>query len=211
MTNRNEPPAHWFQRIDEDPDEVFYASPRFVEHIDKATIENLSKYYAEIIDEKTNVLDLMSSWVSHLPSELELTRSSGLGMNEQELRANNQLSDWCVHNLNTKPQLPYPVGTFDYVLCAVSIQYLTAPIEVLKSALEVLRKRGRIVIAMSHRLFPTKAVSIFQHTTPQDRIKLVSSYLEIAGFDEVTALDRSPTNADPLWIITGQKLPKKLY
>ena len=206
MNKTNEPPAHWFQRIDEDPDEVFYASPRFVEHIDKATIEKLREYYAEIIDEKTNVLDLMSSWISHLPSEIKLTRSSGLGMNEQELRANNQLSDWCVHNLNTKPQLPYPADTFDYVLCAVSIQYLTAPIEVLKSALEVLRKRGRIVIAMSHRLFPPKAVSIFQHIAPQDRIKLVSSYLEIAGFNEVTALDRSPTNADPLWIVTGLKL-----
>ena len=206
MNKTNVPPAHWFQRIDEDPDEGFYASPRFVEHIDKATIEKLREYYAEIIDEKTNVLDLMSSWISHLPSEIKLTRSSGLGMNEQELRANNQLSDWCVHNLNTKPQLPYPADTFDYVLCAVSIQYLTAPIEVLKSALEVLRKRGRIVIAMSHRLFPTKAVSIFQNIAPQDRIKLVSSYLEIAGFDEVTALDRSPTNADPLWIVTGLKL-----
>ena len=206
MNKTNEPPAHWFQRIDEDPDEVFYASPRFVEHIDKATIEKLREYYAEIIDEETNVLDLMSSWISHLPSEIKLTRSSGLGMNEQELRANNQLSDWCVHNLNTKPQLPYPADTFDYVLCAVSIQYLTAPIEVLKSALGVLRKRGRIVIAMSHLLFPTKAVSIFQHIAPQDRIKLVSSYLEIAGFDEVTALDRSPTNADPLWIVTGLKL-----
>ena len=206
MNKTNEPPARWFQRIDEDPDEVFYASPRFVEHIDKATIEKLREYYAEIIHKETNVLDLMSSWISHLPSEIKLTRSSGLGMNEQELRANNQLSDWCVHNLNTKPQLPYPADTFDYVLCAVSIQYLTAPIEVLKSALEVLRKRGRIVIAMSHRLFPTKAVSIFQHIAPQDRIKLVSSYLEIAGFDEVTALDRSPTNADPLWIVTGLKV-----
>ena len=206
MNKTNVPPAHWFQRIDEDPDEGFYASPRFVEHIDKATIEKLREYYAEIIDEKTNVLDLMSSWISHLPSEIKLTRSSGLGMNEQELRANNQLSDWCVHNLNTKPQLPYPADTFDYVLCAVSIQYLTAPIEVLKSALGVLRTRGRIVIAMSHRLFPTKAVSIFQNIAPQDRIKLVSSYLEIAGFDEVTALDRSPTNADPLWIVTGLKV-----
>ena len=206
MNKTNEPPAHWFQRIDEDPDEVFYASPRFVEHIDKATIDKLSEYYAEIIDEKTDVLDLMSSWISHLPSEIKLTRSSGLGMNEQELRANNQLSDWCIHNLNTKPQLPYPADTFDYVLCAVSIQYLTAPIEVLKSALGVLRKRGRIVIAMSHRLFPTKAVSIFQNIAPEDRIKLVISYLEIAGFDEVTALDRSPTNADPLWIVTGLKV-----
>ena len=125
MNKTNEPPARWFQRIDEDPDEVFYASPRFVEHIDKATIEKLREYYAEIIDEETNVLDLMSSWISHLPSEIKLTRSSGLGMNEQELRANNQLSDWCVHNLNTKPQLPYPADTFDYV--SVSYTHLTLP------------------------------------------------------------------------------------
>ena len=75
MNKTNVPPAHWFQRIDEDPDEVFYASPRFVEHIDKATIEKLREYYAEIIDEKTNVLDLMSSWISHLPSEIKLTRA----------------------------------------------------------------------------------------------------------------------------------------
>ena len=200
----NYPPKTWFTRIDENPDELFYASPRFAEHIDKRTIENLSNFYQETIAKDSKVLDLMSSWISHLPTELNLSQVSGLGMNEEELVANKRLSDWCVHNLNREANLPYTAGSFDYVLCAVSIQYLTSPIEVLQSVKEVLKHQGKIIIAMSHRLFPTKAVNVFQNINAEERIRLVMSYLELAKFEDISYFDRSPDGADPLWIVTGQ-------
>lgn len=198
------PPKTWFTRVDESPDELFYSSPRFAEHIDKATISNLSDFYKETISEDSAVLDLMSSWISHLPNDLMLSRVSGLGMNDEELSANDKLTDWCIHNLNNEPELPYKANSFNYVLCAVSIQYLTSPIEVFQSVKAVLKDQGQVIIAMSHRLFPTKAVSVFQNINREDRVRLVMSYLELSGFEEISFFDRSPKDADPLWIVTGQ-------
>lgn len=196
-------PAHWFERVDNAPDEAFYQSPRFVAHIDQATINALTDFYREFISVNSDVLDLMSSWISHLPPDLELSRVAGLGMNEAELTGNDRLSDWCVHNLNEAPDLPYPGGTFDFVLIAVSVQYLIKPLEVFASLYATLRPKGKVCIAMSHRLFPTKAIAAFQQLSPQDRVRLVGFYLEQAGFQDVEFVDRSPPQADPLWLVTG--------
>lgn len=198
-------PADWFRRIDETPDEDFYREPRFVAHIDQATIDALSAFYREFVPAGSDVLDLMSSWISHLPDDLRLGRVSGLGMNEAELAANPQLNDFCVHNLNDQPRLPYPEGTFDRVVLAVSVQYLTRPLEVMASAREALREQGAICIAMSHRLFPTKAVLAFHELKASERIQLVGHYLKSAGFTDVVLEDRSPPEADPLWLVIGKR------
>jgi len=198
------PPA-WFNRADESADEDFYQTPRFVAHIDQATIDALTLFYHEFIPPRCQVLDLMSSWISHLPNDLILERAAGLGMNAAELSANPQLTDHCVHNLNERPQLPYAACTFDRVILAVSVQYLVRPVEVMSSVHEVLADDGAICIAMSHRLFPTKAILAFQQLGRDDRIRLVSRYLDRAGFREVEFIDRSPAGADPLWLVIGRK------
>ncbi|TNF86762.1 MAG: class I SAM-dependent methyltransferase [Gammaproteobacteria bacterium] len=204
-------PAHFFARADESPDEHFYAEPRLVAHIDQATIDALTSYYREFIPTEARVLDLMSSWISHLPEEAVYAHVTGLGMNARELEANKQLNDFLVQNLNDNPILPYAPGSFDRAMIAVSIQYLTRPIEVLSSVHESLAEGGAICIAMSHRLFPTKAIAAFQQLPARERIQLVGYYLDQAGFADVNFEDRSPANADPLWLVTGKKLslPKK--
>lgn len=199
----SEIPAHFFRRTDESPDEAFYESPRFVAHIDEATIGALTGYYREFLPDGARVLDLMSSWISHLPDEKPFSRVSGLGMNAAELAANPRLTDYCVHNLNRQPRLPYAPGEFDRVLIAVSVQYLIRPVEVMASIHETLSADGAVCIAMSHRLFPTKAVAAFQALSAQDRVRLVSHYLSVAGFREIVFHDRSPPQADPLWLVVG--------
>ena len=198
-------PAEFFRRSDESADEDFYQTPRFVAHIDQATIDALTAFFDEFIPPQSQVLDLMSSWISHLPDGLPLVRVAGLGMNEQELAANPRLTDHCVHNLNDQPCLPYEAGIFDRVTLAVSVQYLTRPVEVMASVHDVLADDGAICIAMSHRLFPTKAIAAFQQLTPDERIRVVIHYLERAGFENVSFIDRSPPNADPLWLVIGRK------
>ena len=139
-------PAHFFRRADEADDALFYREPRFVQHIDRATIRALTGFYREAIAEGARVLDLMSSWVSHLPDGLACGRVSGLGMNRAELEDNPRLDDFVVHDLNRDPVLPYADGEFDAVVCAVSVQYLTRPLEVFAS---VRRVRGRAASARS--------------------------------------------------------------
>lgn len=195
-------PERFFAREDESADALFYRQPRLVTHIDDATIGALTEFYAEFLPPGARVLDLMSSWVSHLP-EAEYGRVAGLGMNAEELAANRRLTDYVVHDLNERPELPYEDDCFDRAVVAVSVQYLVQPIEVFTDLRGVLAPGGRVAVAMSHRCFPTKAILAFRALPPNDRIRLVGSYLHRAGFVEVEALDRSPGGADPLWIVTG--------
>src|SRR5262245_54675420 len=123
-------PAEYFRRMDEGADAEFYREPRFVTHIDDATIAALTQVYRELIPPDAAVLDVMSSWVSHLPADVTYRRVAGLGMNRAELARNPRLTDFVVHDLNVTPELPYADDTFDAVVNAVSVQYLTRPVEV---------------------------------------------------------------------------------
>ena len=196
-------PDQFFQRRDETPDALFYLEPRFVAHIDDGTIEALTSFYDEFLPPRSRVLDLMSSWISHLPP-VDYERVAGLGMNERELAANRRLTDAVVHDLNADPRLPYEDAAFDRAVIAVSVQYLARPIEVFSDLYRVLAPRGRVAVAMSHRCFPTKAILAFRSLSVGDRIRLVSAYLNLGGFVDVTFADRSPPQGDPLWVVTGR-------
>ena len=199
-------PQGFFDRQDESEDAGFYAQPRFVVHIDDATIRALTEAYRELLPESGAVLDLMSSWVSHLPEDRSFSRVAGLGMNEAELARNPRLDDHRVHDLNLDPELPYPDASFDAVVNAVSIQYLTRPVDVFRSAARVLRPGGVHVVAMSHRLFPTKAIRAWHVLPMRERLDVVRTYFLIAGgYEEPEVLDRSPENADPLWLVTAKR------
>ena len=201
-------PAALFERVDESPDALFYREPRFALHVDDATIAALTALYREELAAGAKVLDLMSSWVSHLPAELELTRVAGLGMNAAELAANPRLDERCVRDLNAEPALPWPDAAFDAVLCAFSVQYLVRPVEVFAEAARVLTPGGKILIATSHRLFPTKAIAAWRALAAPERLRLVAHCLELAGrLTKPRLIDRSPPGADPLWVIAAERAP----
>jgi len=210
--NASDPlPAELFARVDDGDDAAFYTTPRLVAHIDDATIAALTHYYAEVLPPGGRVLDLMSSWISHLPPT-DLGRVAGLGMNRAELGANPRLDDRVVHDLNRSPRMPFETAAFDAVLIAVSVQYLVRPVEVFRDIARVLAPHGRLVVAMSHRCFPTKAVRAFHMLSPGDRVRLVGSYVALAGgFSDPLFVDRSPAGADPLWIVTATRAAEENF
>jgi SAM-dependent methyltransferase len=196
-----------FSRYDERPDEEFYALPRFVTHIDDQAIAAVTQLYRELFPESGAILDLMSSWISHLPPEVSYGRVVGLGMNEAELRRNQRLDAYVVQNLNSVPELPFGDGEFDGVGICVSVDYLTRPIEVLREVGRVLKAGAPIVITFSNRCFPTKAVAVWHQLDDRDRMKLVERYLQEAGnFQNIRSLDRSPRRlfSDPLYAVIGE-------
>jgi SAM-dependent methyltransferase len=200
-------PPGFFERSDPEPDTRFYSSPRFVNHIDDATIDALTQFYRERLVPGSSLLDLMSSWVSHLPPEVSYARVAGLGMNGEELAANPRLTDWVVRDLNLEPALPYGDASFDAVLNAVSVQYLTRPVEVFAEVRRVLAPGGLHVVATSHRLFPTKAVHGWQALPTKERMRLIALYFrEAGGYAPADFVDRSPRGADPLWIVCARKV-----
>jgi SAM-dependent methyltransferase len=200
-------PEEAFRRTDEMPDEEFYRTPRLVRHIDDRAIAAVTQLYRELFPAGGEILDLMSSWVSHLPPEVAYRRVIGLGMNEVELRRNERLDSYVVQNLNTNPGLPFGEAEFDGVGICVSIDYLTRPAEVLREVGRVLKVGAPLIVTFSNRCFPTKAVQIWRQLDDRGHVQLVESYLEEAGnFRNVRSLDRSPRRlfSDPLYAVVGE-------
>jgi SAM-dependent methyltransferase len=202
-------PEEAFRRYDESPDEEFYKVPRLVTHIDDRAIAAVIQLYREFFPESGAILDLMSSWVSHLPPEIVYERVVGLGMNEEELRRNDRLDSYVVQNLNTNPRLPFRDGEFDGVGICVSIDYLTRPVEVLREVGRVLKAGSPIIITFSNRCFPTKVVAVWNQLDDSGHMKLVERYLQEAGnFRNIRSLDRSPGRlfSDPLYAVIGESM-----
>ncbi len=197
-------PEH-FRRQDERDDRLFYSVPRLVTHIDDAAIGAVRQLYAELLPPDGEVLDLMSSWRSHLPDELPRRRVVGLGLNETELRENGQLDAWVVHDVNADPRLPFENEAFDAAVMAVSVQYLVRPVDVFLEVRRVLRPGAPFVVTYSNRLFAEKAVAIWCACTAEQRARLVAAYFQYAGgWNEITAQDRSPRlgfPSDPLYAV----------
>lgn len=170
-----------FERDDARDDGLFYQAPRFVNHIDDTAIDVIRALYGSLLEHGDRVLDLMSSWTSHLPEGLEASRVTGLGMNAEELAANKRLTDFLVHDLNENPSLPLEDGGYDAVICTVSVEYLIHPFEVFRELHRVLAPNGLLVTTFSNRWFPPKAIQVWRELHEFERMGLVLEYFLDGG------------------------------
>lgn len=199
----------FFERQDEDDDARFYAEPRLVTHIDDEAIAALSRFYATLIRPRSAVLDLMCSWISHLPAGLEFERVAGLGLNEAELAENPMLDERIVQDLNRNPVLPFDDASFDAAVVPVSVQYLVRPVEVFAEVGRTLKPGAPFAVAYSNRMFPTKAVAIWRSLGHRERAELAGLYFRLSGrFGPPRAVDISPgPDSDPLVVVVAEVRP----
>lgn len=198
-------PAGAFAKQDTGDDLAFYAPPRLVTHIDEGAVAALTAYYRALLPENKRVLDLMSSWVSHLPSDRTYAAVVGHGMNTEELAANPRLDRWFVQDLNRDATLPFDQGSFDAALCCVGAQYLQQPVAVFAEVRRVLTRQAPFIVSFSNRCFPTKAVAIWRSIDTNGHAALVRLYLERAGFGEVIVEVLADGRAgDPLVALVGR-------
>jgi SAM-dependent methyltransferase len=185
--------------LDNTNDTQFYQQPRFVTHIDDTAIAALTAFYGQEFmslyqrnnNRALDVLDLCSSWISHLPEVNTTTSTStapfqygrvvGLGMNRPELEANPQLSEFVVQDLNGAKDGPsllaqFDDDSFDVICNVVSVDYLTQPLQVFQEMYRILRPGGIALISFSNRCFPTKAIAMWLQGDDIDRITIVASY-----------------------------------
>ena len=185
-----------FLRDDENPDNEFYYKPRLVSHLDSLALTTVEDIYARLIPKNANVLDLMAGPDSHLKEELVPLSITGLGLNDKELAANNELNVRIIHDLNVVWKIPFENDMYDAVVNTVSVDYLTKPIEVFREVGRVLRPGGIFVVIFSNRMFPSKAVNIWKRTPEKDRVNLVKKFLllsekfQIQGYSENTGRPR---------------------
>ena len=200
-------PEH-FTREDGSDDELFYRLPRLVKHIDEPASAALAAYYARALPAGGDILDLMSSYASHLPAAPAFGRVVGLGMNQTELAENPQLSERLIHNLNTNPIMPFPDRSFDACILAVSVQYLTRPVETFADVARVLKPGALIAISFSNRVFATKAAAIWRSLGDADHARLLEIYLSAAGgYRDLSFEDLSPApgKTDPLYLVSARR------
>ncbi len=170
---------------DETNDTDFYAYPRLVTHVDSGFLDRLTNLYREKLQPNTRIFDMMSSWVSHLPQEMEFAHIEGQGMNEEELAKNTRLDRYFVRNLNKEPQFPLADGEFDAVLNVVSVQYLQYPEAIFSEIHRILKPNGIAIISFSNRMFYQKAIAAWRDGSEISRLKLVKKYFNsVSGFSE---------------------------
>jgi SAM-dependent methyltransferase len=164
------------RRRNEVDDREFYRTPRMVQHLDDTARAQVRTIYARLLSSGTRILDLMSSWDSHLPETLDAVHVTGLGLNEAEMRANARLSESIVHDLNRSPIIPFQDRAFDAVICTASIEYLVQPHEVMREIVRVLKPGGLFVTVFSDRWFPGKEILPWSEMHPFERVGLVLDY-----------------------------------
>jgi SAM-dependent methyltransferase len=201
-------PQH-FERIDDSDDNLFYAEPRLVKHIDEPACEALELFYHVALPKGGAILDLMSSCVSHLPTDIDYGRVCGLGMNQVELEANPKLTDHLIYDLTVNPTLPFTDNEFDACIINVSVQYLIHPIHVFGEIARVTKPGSLCAVSFSNRCFPTKAVAIWRAMDDRDHARLVGYYfVDSGGFEEPELTNLSPESgeSDPLYIVSSRCL-----
>ena len=172
-------------KLDPSDDRDFYAFPRFVTHVDEGFIQQLTDLYRHRLQPNTRILDLMSSWVSHLPDEIDFEHIEGHGLNSEELAKNPRLDRYWVQNLNQDLHLPYPDCSFDAVLNCVSVQYLQYPDAIFSEIHRILKPGGMVIVSFSNRMFYQKAIQAWRDNTEQGRVNLVQHYLQSTpGFSQ---------------------------
>ncbi|GAY61290.1 methyltransferase 11 domain-containing protein [Citrus sinensis] len=177
-------------------DRDFYAYPRFVTHVDGGFISTLTNLYRQMLRPGSEVLDLMSSWVSHLPQEVSYKRVVGHGLNAQELAKNPRLEYFIVKDLNQDQKLEFDDCSFDAVVCAVSVQYLQQPEKVFAEVFRVLKPGGVFIVSFSNRMFYEKAISAWRDGTAYGRVQLVVQYFQcVEGYTNPEIVRKLPADS----------------
>jgi len=203
-------------KLDDTDDTLFYSAPRFVTHVDEGFIQQLTNLYRERLQPNTRILDLMSSWVSHLPKEMAFEWVEGHGLNDEELARNPRLDRFFIQNLNENQTLPLDDRSFDAVLITVSVQYLQHPEAVFAEIHRVLKPEGVAIVSFSNRMFYQKAIQAWRDSSESERVELVKRYFRaIAGFSEPEVIARPSSvssilqmlgvSSDPFYAVLAQR------
>ena len=170
------------EKIDINDDGIFYKNPRYVNHLSNSFRKRLTALYSEYLLNHYVILDLMSSWISHLPNEMRYKKVIGHGMNVDELSSNKRLNSFWVQNLNTKQNMPIEDSSIDIGLIVAGWQYLQYPEKVSLELSRIIKSDSFLIISFTNRAFWTKAPNIWTYASEDRRIEYVCSVLSSNGW-----------------------------
>lgn len=201
-------------KLDPTDDRLFYDQPRFVTHVDESFIDQLRELYRQRLPAQGRIFDMMSSWVSHLPEEMEFAHVEGHGLNAAELARNPRLNHYFVQNLNQNQKLPLADADFDAVINCVSVQYLQQPETIFAEVHRILKPGGIAIFSFSNRMFYQKAIAAWRDGSESDRVALVKAYFQsVPGFRTPEIIAKKSLggilpwfgSGDPFYAVLAQK------
>ena len=196
----------FFRRLDERADSLFYERPRPSLHLDEAASDRALRLYDELLPAGGEILDLMAGVDSHLPPKF--SKVVGLGLNLDELRANQAVDEPVIFDLNRHAELPFADATFDGVVCTAAVQYMTRPGDTFAEVARCLKPGAPFVITFSIRMFPSKAVLAWRASDDSAHVRLVSSYFtRTPGFGRTSGSNFVPEKGDPLYSLWAHRVP----
>ncbi|HTZ36986.1 MAG TPA: methyltransferase domain-containing protein, partial [Stellaceae bacterium] len=161
--------------------------------IDQVAVAAITDLYREVMPAGGAILDVMSSWVSHLPPEIHYRRVVGLGSDACVLAENPFLDEWRVQDLNRDPHLAFAPGEFDGAAICGAVQHLIRPAEVFREIGRVLRPGAPLVVTFSNRCLCTPATGCWRLFDETGQLGLVARYFIDAGnWTDIRCLDRTP-------------------
>jgi SAM-dependent methyltransferase len=176
--------------------------------VDPATVAAITDLYREVMPPGGAILDVVSSWVSHLPPEVHYRHVVGLGIDAHALAENAFLDEWRVQDLNHQPVLPFANSEFDGAAICGAVQYLARPGEVIREIGRVLKPGAPLVVTFSNRCLCTTATGCWRLFDDTGRLSLVARYFVEAGnWTDIRCLDRTPSGvAEPLYAVIARSI-----
>jgi SAM-dependent methyltransferase len=176
--------------------------------VDAAALAAITDLYREVMPAGGAILDVMSSWVSHLPPEVDYRRVVGLGTDACVLAENPFLDEWRVQDLNRDPHLNFSDGEFDGAAICGAVQHFTRPAEVLREVGRVLKAGSPLVVTFSNRCLCSPATGCWRLFDETGQLGLVARYFAEAGnWSDVRCIDRTPPgDGAPLYAVVARSV-----
>lgn len=194
--------------------------------IDPDAVKKLKEHYAFYLRDGMSVLELGAAEDSYLPEGLKLSRHVGVGANKQLMEQNSALTESFVVNLNDVVEeqgvnsdelRALGADTFDAILMANTIDFLTSPREVFRSAWALLKPGGIMIVPFTNReayssKFERAQTKMWRDMNDDQHMWICGSFFQFSasdGWEKLKGFDISPESAKKEEGIIGALSAKK--
>lgn len=193
-------------QVDGLPDLLLDPTPTACRLVDPAAIAAIVALHREVLPAGGAILDLASTWISHLPPEIPYRRVAGVGKDACELAENPFLDEWRVQDLNQNPSLPFAANEFDGAILCVAVQHLTRPMEVIRDVGRVLQPGAPFVVTFSNCCLPARPIACWRLLDDTGHLCLIAQHFTTArNWTDIRCLDRTPPGGSmPLYAVIGR-------
>mmetsp|Transcript_4209 Transcript_4209/g.6386 ORF Transcript_4209/g.6386 Transcript_4209/m.6386 type:complete len:659 (+) Transcript_4209:162-2138(+) len=200
--------------------------------IDPEAIEKLKSHYAFYLRDGMSILELGAAENSYLPDGLKPSRHIGVGLSTKLMAENPALTDTMVVDLNDCVEEQFvnseelrglAAEPFDAIIMANTIDFLTSPREVFRTAWELLKPGGVMIVPFASKdaytdKFGRAQTKMWADMNNDQHLWVCGSFFQFSagdGWEGLKGFDISPEGAGdddgPLASLMNRNKPMNMY